>query len=282
MTIIKNGTPSWEWSELSVTAFNTKYQECIALLATESDEMADATGARGTRDDNLDLLRDKSRLALTLFKAKYRSNPAKLRLFSNLVMKSDKIAGTLAEALAVESAWEEADGAYVLENGTTLASFVSLRLLCQTNTEGVSKEAAEESGVSGQILVKLDALYDWCVAWYAVATALYPETTAHGIMIRNQIPTQPSSGGSLPGQATLSAESGIGQVTTTFAAEGALTFTLRGRLVGAPDFAELATGLAGPTHTQDSLAPGQYELIVVPHNGEGDGPASEVVTVEVT
>ena len=93
MTIIKNGTPTWEWSELSVTAFNTKYQECIALLATESDEMADATGARGTRDQNLDLLRDKSRLALTIFKAKYRNNPAKLRLFSNLVMKSDKIAG---------------------------------------------------------------------------------------------------------------------------------------------------------------------------------------------
>ena len=120
------------------------------------------------------------------------------------------------------------------------------------------------------------------MAWYAVATALFSEATAHGIMIRNQIPTQPSGNGPVPGPATLSAEGGIGLVNFTFAAPDGLTFTILGRLVGEPDFAEIAVGLTGPTHTQTSLAPGQYEFKVVPQNLEGDGPASEVVTVEVT
>jgi hypothetical protein len=282
MTVIKNGTPSWEWGEQTVAQFTTKYQECLTLIDSEADEAADTTGARGTRDANLATLREKGRLALALSKIKYRNNPPKLRLFSGLAIKSDTVAGTLEEALAVDSAWEQADPAYVLDDGTTLAAFNTLRLLCRTNADGVSKEAAEESDVAGTILMKLDALYDLCVAWYAVATALYPEATPHGIMIRGQIPTQPSSGGAGPGQATLEVEGGIGLANFTFSAEGAQTFTLQGRLVGAPAFADLATGLVGPTHQQTGLAVGNWEFIAMAHNLDGDGEPSEVVTAEVT
>ncbi len=101
MTVIKNATPPWEWSELTVANFVIKHTECTNLIATESDEAADTSGARGTRDENLDKLRAMARLTLTLSKVKYRANPAKLRLFANLTIKSDKIAGTLDEALAV-------------------------------------------------------------------------------------------------------------------------------------------------------------------------------------
>ena len=64
MTVIKNGTPTWEWSEQTVSQFNIKYQECLSLVDSESDEAADTTSARGTRDENLDNLRSKGRLAL--------------------------------------------------------------------------------------------------------------------------------------------------------------------------------------------------------------------------
>ena len=282
MTVIKNGTPTWEWSEQTVSQFNIKYQECLSLVDSESNEAADTTSARGTRDENLDNLRSKGRLALALSKVKYRSNPAKLRLFNGLIMKSDSVAGSLEEALAVESAWEQADIAYVLDDGTTFAAFNTLRLLCRTNAEGVSKEAAEESDMAGTLLVKLESIYDLCVAWYAVATALYAENTPHGIMLRNQIPTQPSGDGPVPGQATLTVEAGIGLANFTFSADGAQTFTLRSRLAGALDFTDLAVGLIGPTHQQLSLAPGNYEFIVIGHNAEGDGPVSEVVAGEVT
>lgn len=85
------------------------------------------------------------------------------------------------------------------------------------------------------------------MAWHAVAIALHPETTAHGIMIRGQIPTQPSTGGAGAGQARLTVDGGIGLAN--------FTFTLRGRLVGEPDFADVAVGLMGPTHQQLSITP---------------------------
>lgn len=282
MTVIKNGTPTWEWGEKTVAQFKNLSQEFNNLIDTEGDEAADTTSARGARDVNIDALRRKGRIALALFKVKYRHDPAKLRLFSGLVMKSDTVAGTQQEAALVESAWEKADPAYVLDDATTLANFGTLRALCRTTTEGVNKESAEESGAAGQVLVKLEALYDLCVAWYAVAIALYPETTAHGIMIRGQIPTQPSTGGSRPGQATLTVDGGIGLANFTFSAEGADTFTLRGRLVGEPDFADVAVGLTGPTHQQFSIPPGNYEYLAIGQNLEGDGAPSEVVAVEVT
>ena len=282
MIVIKNGTPTWEWGEQTVPQFTTKYQECLTLIDSEADEAADTTGARGTRDDHLRTLRGMGRVALALSKVKYRNNPPKLRLFSSLVIKSETVAGTLEEAVAVESAWEQADPAYVLDDGTTLAAFNTLRLLCRTNADGVSKEAAEESDTAGTLLMKLEALYDLSVAWYAVATTLYPENTAHGIMLRNQIPTQPSSGGSGPGPATLAVEGGVGLANFTFSADGAETFTIRGRVVGAPAFADLATGLPGPTHQQTGLAVGNWEFQAIGHNPEGDGEPSEVVAVEVT
>ena len=252
--------------------FTTKYQECTSLIDSESDEAADTTGARGLRDENLTTLRSKGRLALTLLKVKFRTVPNKLRLVSSLVMRSDSAAGTLTEAGLVESAWEQADAAYVLEDGTTLAAFRTLITTCRANVEAVNKEAAEESDVAGLVLVKLEVLYDLCVAWYAVATALYSEATAHGIMIRNQIPTQPSGNGPLPGVVTLTIEGGIGLANLTFAAENAVTFLIRRRPQGVP----------GPTYQDTGLAVGFYEYVVVPQNLEGDGPESDVVTVEVT
>ena len=177
---------------------------------------------------------------------------------------------------------EQADAAYVLEDGTTLAAFRTLITTCRANVEAVNKEAAEESDVAGLVLVKLEVLYDLCVAWYAVATALYSEATAHGIMIRNQIPTQPSGNGPLPGVVTLTIEGGIGLANLTFAAENAVTFLIRRRPQGVPDFAEVAVGVPGPTYQDTGLAVGFYEYVVVPQNLEGDGPESDVVTVEVT
>jgi hypothetical protein len=282
MTVIKNGTPSWEWAEKSVADFTIDYNECQALIEDESDESADTTGARGTRDVNVGNLRAKGRLALALFKVKYRNNPAKLAYFKRLVMSSETVSGTLDEALATESAWQKADPAYVLDDGTTWAQFKALRELCLANAESVSKEVTEEFGATGAVSVELQAIYKLCVAWYAVATALYGEETAHGMMIRGLIPTQPSSGGTLPGEVSLTIEGGIGQATLTFSAENAVGFLIKRRMQGELDFGVVAAGVPGPSYVDDSLPIGTYEYVVAAQNLQGDGPDSEVVAVEVT
>ena len=91
-----------------------------------------------------------------LLRIKFRNNPAKLRLFSGLQLNANSIQGKLAQTLAFESAWEQGDAAYMLEDGTTLAQFKTLRELCGTSQESVTDEGAEETEASGQVKVKLE------------------------------------------------------------------------------------------------------------------------------
>jgi hypothetical protein len=282
MKVIKNGTPTWEWSEKTVVSFKDDYDEVIELLATESDEAADTTGARGTRDENLDTLMAKGQLGAGSLRIKYRNTRAKLRLFAGLRMDANSISGKLAQALAFESAWEKADPAYVLEDGTTLAQFVTLRESCVDDQENVSGEGAEEVVASGDVKVKLDAVYELAVAWYGVATLKYGAETTYGMLVRGYIPTEPTAGGAAPEQATLTAEAGIGQATLTVVAVGASRYTIWYRLAGETDWIEVVVGHESGSFTHTGLAAGNYEYKARGHNNNGDGPESEVVAVEVT
>ena len=282
MKVIKNGSPSWEWSEKTVAAFKTDYDAVLALIATESDEAADTTGARGARDVNLASLVEKAQLGAGLFRIKYRNTPAKLRLFSGLRLDANSIQGKLAQTLAFESAWEQADAAYVLEDGTTLAQFVTLRGLCGTSQESVTDEGAQESEAAGLVKAALEALYDLAVAWYGVATLKYAEGTMRGDFIRGYIPTAPAVGGDLPAQAVITAEAGIGQATLTVVATGATTYTIRYRVAGETEWQDVVVGHAEGNFTHTGLSAGTYEYLALGHNNQGDGPESEVVSVEVT
>ncbi len=282
MKVIKNGVPSWEWSEKTVVAFKSDYDAVIALIITEADEAADTTGARGTRDENLATLMEKAQLGAGLFRIKYRNDAPKLQLFRGLRLDANSIVGKVAQAVALESAWKQADAAYVLEDGTTLAQFTTLRALCGTSQLSVSDEGAEESEVSARVRDDLDELYDLAVAWYGVAALKYAEGTSRGDMIRGYIPTAPAASGDVPEQAVLTAESGIGQAQLMVVALGAGRFTIRYRPVGETDWIDVVVAHETGSFTHMSLTPGFYEYIALGHNNNGDGPESEVVTVEVT
>jgi hypothetical protein len=282
MKVIKEGTPSWEWSEKSVVAFKADYDAVIVLLAVESDEAADASLARGTRDANLEVVIAKAQLGAGSLRIKFRNTPEKLRLFTGLQMNANSIQGKLAQVLKFESAWEKTDAAYVLEDGTTLAQFVTLRESCGTDQEEVTDEGAEENIASGDVRKKLDALYELAVAWYGVAILKYPEGTVRGDFIRGYIPTEPAAGGAAPEQAVLTAEPGIGQATLTVVAVGASRYTIWYRLAGATDWIEVVVGHESGSFTHTGLAAGNYEYKARGHNNNDDGPESEIVSVEVT
>lgn len=282
MRVIKNGVPSWEWAEKSVVACKADYDAVIALFATEADETADTTGARGTRDENLASLIEKAQMGMGLLRIKFRNTPAKLRLFNGLQLNANSIQGKLAQTLAFESAWEQADAAYVLEDTTTLAQFKTLRELCGTSQESVSDEGAEETEASGEVKVKLDALYELAVAWYGVATLKYGVGTIYGMLIRTYIPTAPASGAEVPEQAVLTAEGGIGQAVLTVVATGATSYTIFYRLAGETDWLSVVVGHETGSFTHTGLAAGHYEYMARGHNNAGDGAESEVVAVEVT
>jgi hypothetical protein len=282
MKVILAATPSWEWPELSVVDYEEKYIDCDALIEAESTEAADTTGERGGRDAKLDLLRAKGQQFIALGKRKYRKDGEKMRLLRPLKMDTDTVAGTLGQALAVDSAWQAVDAAYVPDTGNTYAAFNALRLECKTRQEAVSKEFAEESGAGGKVRVALKDLYRWSVDWYQEAFRRFSAGTAHGMMIRELIPTQPGAGGPVPGQAVLQVVPQIGHSDITVTAEGANAITIRYRPAGTTEWLLVVTGLTTGMYQHMSLVPGFYDYIAQGHNNDGDGPESEIVTVEVT
>ncbi len=282
MKVIKDGSPPWEWPEITVVAFKADYDDIIALILTEADESADTTGARGTRDQNVATLIEKAQLGAGSLRIKHRNDPPKLQHFRGLKLDANSIQGKVTQAIAFESAWRKGDPTYVLEDGTTLAQFSTLRALCGTNQLSVGDELAEESEVSAQVRENLQKLYDLAVAWYGVATLKYPEGTARGDFIRGFIPTAPTAGGAVPEQAIITGEPGIGQAVLTVVATGASRFTIRYRPVGTTDWIDVVVAHETGSFTHTGLGAGFYEYMAIGHNNNGDGPESEVVTVEVT
>jgi hypothetical protein len=282
MKVIKEGSPSWEWGEKSVVDFKGDYEDIMALLLTEADETAETTGARGTRDANVAALIEKAQLGAGSLRIKYRKEAPKLQLFRGLRLDANSIQGKVVQAMAFESAWKQADPAYVLEDGTTLAQFSALRALCSTDQLSVSDEFAEESEVSTRVREDLEELYGLAVAWYGLATLKYAEGTARGDFIRGFIPTEPAAGGAVPELATITAEPGIGQATLTVVAVGASRYTIWYRPAGGTDWIEVVVGHESGSFTHTGLAAGNYEYKARGHNNNGDGPESEVLTVEVT
>jgi hypothetical protein len=282
MKVILAAVPPWEWPELSVVNYELKYTTCDALIEAESTESADTTGERGGRDEQLDLLRAKGQQLIVLGKRKFRHDEAKMRLLRPLKMDTDTVAGTLRQALAVDSAWKEVDQTYVPDTGNTYAAFNTLRLDCKARQESVSKEFAEESSAGGKTRVALNDLYRWSVDWYQEAFRRFGPETAHGMMIRELIPTQAGTGEPLPGPASLQVVPQIGHSDITVSAEGANSITIRYRPVNTTEWLLVVAGLTTGTFQHMSLAPGFYDYIAQGHNDEGDGPESEIVTVEVT
>ena len=280
--IFDTGVPPWQSGEISVADFKTKLDAARALLESESDEAVDTLGARGSRDANLETLRERGRNALANLRSKYRKDPVKLPVLNAVSLAGNSVTATVNDARQFSSAWAEVNAAYVAEDGLTLAAYDTLRGLCGTNQESVGKEGAEEATATGRVKVELEDLYDVCVAWYDTATRKYKEGTPFGILIRRHVPVTPTSGLDKPLQAVLTAEPGIGQVNLTVGAEGATTFTIFTRLPGDTEWVPVVVAHETGSFMHTGLGTGFREYKAVGHNHDGDGPESEVVTVEVT
>jgi hypothetical protein len=279
MVVIKDDVAApWEWDEITVVNFKAKLDAANDLIDAESDEAADTLQARGLRDADMDSLRKKMRSYLGLAKRKYRSDPAKMRLLKPLVVQSLGIRRTLKLALDVESAWKQIDQTYVPETGNTFAAFATLRGACQTKYENVSKEGAEEGHAGGELSKGLKELYRLSVDWYQEAIRRFSAETAHGMMIREQIPTGPEL--PLPGPAIITSAvlTGPASVKLTFDAPDATSFDVLYQSPAEEPFHAVAEDIIEKEFTA-SVITGDNLFKVVGRNSRGTGPESAVTTV---
>ena len=146
--------------------------------------------ARAAWDAGLDQLHTWTMNGLALARTHFMNQPAKLALLAGLTAKGESRPGILAEALAWEAAWSQADAAYAPLPGVTVAAFDTLRLQCLTTlqTDYNQKFSAwrDQVGILGRMAADLEQLL---VAWYADATRIFDGGTPEGQMIRGTIPT---------------------------------------------------------------------------------------------
>jgi hypothetical protein len=182
---------TWVWNELTPAQFKAKCELAGVKIVSTSHKNAATIGAIGERDQQVAELRDKMLNGIRLARIKFRKEPEKLALLRPLRAGVRTIRAVLAEALAWEKAWAEIDAAYEPEEGMTWGDFRAARLACGTAQESVASARAARQGSAGARRAALEDLWEWCVAWYAVARIRFKPETAHGMMLRERIPTRP-------------------------------------------------------------------------------------------
>jgi hypothetical protein len=277
--------PEWVWPELTVAQWTAAISGMEAAAEVAQDAEAQVELARGNLDQAMAALLLKTRQILTMAKVKFKAETNKLRPFAEIKIGNPGRMKTIEVATEVESAWEGVAPTWEPVEAWLLGDFKAEReaamALFKTEQakQAIWKDKEEALGILGRALTEKN------VGWYAVATALYPEGTQYGDLIRSQIPTTYTPPPPEPAQAVITdaVPSGTDGVQLEYASERATGFNIYFRdAAGAPAFAKIAENIPEATFLHDGLAPATYEYQVSGVNSAGEGGKSETSVVTVT
>ena len=278
------------WSEKT----NVQWALDLAAIPPQeelvADLLADLTTKRGTLDTAVGVTARRGQTILTLAKIKWRNDPAKLGSFQRIHFNSDGRLTILKDALAVESAWEAADPTWVpiTEDGTppvpiTLAVFKAQREAAGALLKPESDAEAAWSKQDKTLGEMCAALNRNSIPWYASVTAVFPEGTTLGDMIRSTVPTTYVPPAEPPGPITFTqaASPAAGELTASVTAARAATFDFYRKGPGEAAFVEVVHLSQNNEYNATGLPPGTYLLKAQAHNSGGYGPLSAEQSVVV-
>ena len=199
----------WTWPLKTLAQWDA---DLVSLDAAVQDSLAKVTAAlnanmltaRGLLDARFDAIHTFTLLAVGVMRVRAASLPGLLEIVNDLSARGDSrrtIEDEADDLLAAWEEWEEQTGApFAPSPGKTLAAF---KLLLE-GAAGVGQDTNPMLGTLkktykaalakwrrsvGVLNVLYSRLEDECVAWYAEATTVFPEGTAEGNLIRQEIPT---------------------------------------------------------------------------------------------
>jgi len=286
---IQIGT-AYIWSEKT----NTQWADDLAAIPPQdeavADLLADLTTKRGLLDAAVGLAGRRGRTILTLAKIKWRADGPKLAAFQRIRFEDNGRLSILEDALAVESAWEAADPAWVpiTEEGPPVLPITLGVFKTQREAAGalLKPESDAQAAWSKQdkILGELcGALNRNSIAWYGSVTAVFPVGTTLGDMIRSTVPTTYTPPADPPGPATFThAESPApGELTAGLTAAGAATYDVYRKGPGDAAFVKVVSLSTNDEYSATGLAAGTHLLKGQGHNSGGYGPMSAEQAVVV-
>jgi len=278
------------WSEKT----NAQWADDLAAIPPQAevvaDLLADLTTKRGALDTAVGVTARRGQTILTLAKIKWRNDPAKLGSFQRIHFNSDGRLAILKDALAVESAWESADPAWVpiTEEGPppvpiTLAVFKAQREAAGALLKPESDAQAAWSKQDKTLGELCDALNRNSIPWYGSVTAVFPEGTALGDMIRSTVPTTYTPPAEPPGPVTFThaGSPAAGELTAGITAARAATFDFYRKGPGEPAFVKVVSLSQNHEYSASGLAAGTYLLKGQGHNSGGYGLLSAERSVVV-
>ncbi len=189
--------PTWEFADWPLTAMDTDRAAYDVQKGLADDADSDASGARGSRNGELDTLHEWTKGVVAGGKDHFHGDPGNAARFANLTAGSDTIGGRLKEAEKAITAWENSDAAWKPSDAITLTAFKAKYDLCKLLDKSADKAGSDASAAHKVKNVLANGLWVHCVAWYNLATSLYGPTTEVGALVRAQI-TVSSDGAPAP------------------------------------------------------------------------------------
>lgn len=281
---------AFTWSEKT----DVQWAQDLAAIPPQAevvaDLLADMVSARSALDAAVELARTRGQTILTLAKIKWRADGPRLAPFQRASFEDNGRQSVLKQALAVESAWEQADPAWVpiTEPGTppvpiTLAVFKAQREAAGALLKPESDLEAAWSKQDKMLGEMCEALNRNSIPWYGSVTAVFPVGTPLGDMIRSTVPTTYTPPAEPPGLPTFSQASspGPGELSASFTAARAATFDVYLKGPGDAAFVRVVHLSTHHGYSAADLPAGTYLLKVQGHNSGGYGPLSAEQTVVV-
>jgi hypothetical protein len=273
---------TWTWPEKLVADWDTDIAAVETQKAAAADAEAQVDLQRGDLDEQLDLLHDRTVQWGTFLRSTNRNNRARTRALRALSGQGKSRHNILDEAQVLESMWRKVDPVWVPVPTQTLALFKTFRELCITNMATYSDTKSEWRIETEETQELSEELNEDCMAWYEAATAMFPEGTAEGDMIRGTVPTT-TDFVPLPEQAEIALDdTGPGRYSVSLGGERATKFDVFHKFVDGPDgFVLVGEDVPPGLFEITGLAAGSYEVYAVPKNSRGSGPQSETVGLTV-
>ncbi len=192
--------PGWVWSEdtpagmqtrlETITGNSTGTPPVVGQEEIVSQKVRALNLALGGWVTQLNELHRRTVQCTGMIKNKFRDDPANRAVVSSLTAGSHSRPETLAEALALESAWGKVAPDWSPTKVNTLAAFGVMRKLCAEDLQQAFSDAHSDWRKAVETLNSMaSGLEQADEAWYADATHVFGIGTPEGDMIRSTVPT---------------------------------------------------------------------------------------------
>lgn len=259
-----------------------------ALAVRTTFQNADVTLglARGELAETSDMLHTACVQVYAIMKNRFRADPGSLQAINRLPVDDRTTRDTVRRAEAISALWAQLPNPpgsatpFAAWATMDLMAFDALLTATRTQFQGFPAVDQDYQVAQGNLHQETEKLEDFTTAALITGRAQFEQGTAEREVI-DAIPTEPAQ--QLPAQAVIGVASspGPGQTHIEFSAEHATSYDVFERLAGEPQFQLVAADVIATSYDGSGLADGSYEYQVVGRNSRGEGPASDVASVEV-